>query len=48
MKPLLVFFLCAIFGIGLALVQEYTPKHVYRITLALSAVMFLVAGWLLA
>ena len=48
MKPLLVFFLCAIFGIGLALVQEHAPKHVYRITLALSAVVFLAVGWLLA
>jgi Na+/H+-dicarboxylate symporter len=48
MKPLLAFFLCAVMGIALALVQEYAPKHVYRVTLALSAVMFLVAGWLLA
>ena len=48
MKPLLAFFLCAVMGTGLALVQEYAPKHVYRITLALSAVVFLAVGWLLA
>ena len=48
MKPLLAFFLCAVMGISLALVQEYASKHVYRTTLALSAVMFLAVGWLLA
>jgi len=44
-KPLLAFFLCAVMGTGLALVQEYTPKHVYRITLALSCILFLAVGW---
>jgi Na+/H+-dicarboxylate symporter len=45
MKPLLAFFLCAVMGIGLALVQEHASKLVYRTTLALSAVMFLAVGW---
>jgi Na+/H+-dicarboxylate symporter len=45
MKPLLAFFLCAVMGIGLALVQEHASKCVYRVTLVLSAVMFLAVGW---
>ena len=45
MKPLLAFFLCAVMGIALALVQEYAPKHVYRVTLALSCILFLAVGW---
>jgi len=45
MKPLVAFFMCVVVGVGLALVQEHAPKRVYRITLALSVVVVMAAGW---
>lgn len=45
MKLAIAFVSCAAVGVVLALVQECMSKLVYRITLTVSAVVFLAAGW---